>query len=103
MSVYEGTVEVTNTTSPGGGSVQVPAGHKTTVVCGLAPFPPSEISAAAGSTAAGESIAGLLVGSGIVIGGTVGGLAAGGAFGGGEAATVRNTRLSAPPNRRRIT
>jgi hypothetical protein len=27
VSVYEGTVEVQNTTNPGGGSVQVPAGH----------------------------------------------------------------------------
>lgn len=83
VAVYDGTVEVTNTTNPGGGSVQVPPGHKTTVVCGLAPFPPSELAAAAGAAAAGGSTTGLLVGSAIVVGGTVGGLAAGGAFGGG--------------------
>ena len=54
VSVYEGTVEVLNTTNPGGGSVQVPAGHKTWVVCGFAPFPPSEIAAAV--TAAGAEL-----------------------------------------------
>src|SRR5579872_320274 len=89
VSVYDGTVEVTNTTNPGGGSVQVPAGHKTMVVCGLAPFPPSEIAAAAAGAAgvagaAGGSTTGLLVGGAIVVGGTAGGLAAGGVFGGGN-------------------
>jgi hypothetical protein len=84
VSVYDGTVEVTNTTNPGGGSVQVPPGHKTTVVCGLAPFPPSELGAAAAAAATGGSTAGLFLGSAIVVGGTVGGLAAGGVFGGGN-------------------
>jgi hypothetical protein len=50
VSVYEGTVEVTNTTNPGGGSVQVPAGNKTLVVCGFAPLPPSPLGAAAATT-----------------------------------------------------
>jgi len=89
VSVYEGTVEVTNTTNPAGGSVQVPAGHKTLVVCGLAPFPPSDLGAAAvgaaGATGAGAgSTAGLLLGGAIVAGGTVGGLVGSGVFGGGS-------------------
>lgn len=89
VSVYEGTVEVTNTTNPGGGSVQVPPGHKTLVVCGLAPFPPSEIAAAAAAAAAAGAggaagTAGLFLGGAIVVGGTVGGLAAGGVFSGGN-------------------
>ncbi len=83
VSVYEGMVEVTNTTNPGGGSVQVPSGHKTTVVCGLVPFPPSELGAAAAAAAAGGSTTGLFLGSAIAVGGTAGGLAAGGVFGGG--------------------
>ena len=95
VSVYDGTVEVTNTTNPGGGSVQVPAGHKTLVVCGLAPFPPSEIGAAAAAAAAagiGGSTTGLLLGGAIVVGGTVGGLAAGGAFNGGNGHTKKTTK-----------
>ncbi len=79
VSVFEGTVEVINSTNPGGGSVQVPAGHKTWVVCGFAPFPPSEIAAAgAAAGAAGMAVrVGLFVGNAIVVGGVVGGLAAG--------------------------
>ena len=84
ISVYDGTVEVTNTTNPGGGSVQVPPGHKTTVVCGFAPFPPSELGAAAATAGAlGSTTTGLFVGSAIVVGGTVGGLAGGGVFSSG--------------------
>jgi hypothetical protein len=85
VSVFDGTVEVLNTTNPGGGSVQVPAGHQTWVVCGLAPFPPSEIAAAAAAGAAGGgSNTGLFLGSAIVLGGIFGGLAAAGEFGGGN-------------------
>jgi hypothetical protein len=83
VSVYEGTVEVVNSTNPGAGSVQVPAGHRTWVVCGFAPFPPSEIAAAAAAAAPEGSTLGLFVGGAIVLGGVFGGLAAGGAFGGG--------------------
>lgn len=87
VSVYDGTVEVTNSTNPGAGSVQVPAGYKTLVVCGFAPLPPSEIGAAAlGALAAvggAGTTPGLLLGGAIVLGGTFGGLAAGGAFSGG--------------------
>lgn len=84
VSVYKGTVEVTNTTNPSAGSVQVHAGYKTLVACGYAPEPPSEIGAAAAAAAlGGTSTAGLLIGGGIVVGGTVGGLAAGGVFSGG--------------------
>jgi len=96
VSVYDGTVEVTNATNPGAGSVQVPAGHKTLVACGFVPEAPTEIGAAgaaAGAAAAGAaagagaiagSTAGLLVGGAIIVGGTVGGLAAGGVIGGGN-------------------
>ncbi len=102
VSVYEGTVEVLNTTNPGGGSVQVPAGHQTWVVCGFAPFPPSEIAAAvtaagAGAAATGGSITGLLVGGAIVAGGTAGGLAAGGVFGGGNG-QGHTTKQTKSPN-----
>lgn len=97
VRVFDGTVEVANTTNPGAGSVQVTAGHKTLVPCGFAPEPPSEL-AAAGSAAgaagaggaagaagtaagiAGAGTAGLFLGGAIVVGGTVGGLAAAGAF-----------------------
>jgi FecR protein len=57
ISVYEGTVEVTNTTNPGAGSVQVPAGNKTLVVCGFAPLAPSPLGAAAATTAAATTAA----------------------------------------------
>jgi len=82
VSLYDGTVEVTNTTNPAGGSVQVPPGHKTTVVCDFAPFPPSELAEAATAAAVGGSSAGLFLGSAIVVGGTVGGLASGRVFSG---------------------
>jgi ferric-dicitrate binding protein FerR (iron transport regulator) len=93
VAVYDGTVEVTNTTNPGGGTVQVPPGHKTTVVCGFAPFPPSELAAAAAAAGAAGGVgstAGLFLGSAIVVGGTVGGLAAGGVFGGGHKKTTKS-------------
>jgi hypothetical protein len=95
VAVYDGTVEALNTTNPGGGSVQVTAGHRTWVVCGFAPFPPSEIAAAtaaAGAAATGTSVTGLLVGSAIVVGGTAGGLAAGGVFGGGSGSGHKTTK-----------
>src|SRR3984893_10751525 len=89
VSVYDGTVEVTNATNPGAGSLQVPAGHKTLVACGFAPLPPTELGAAAAGTAAAGglgavagSTTGLLVAGAVVVGGTVGGLAAGGVIGG---------------------
>ena len=86
VSVYDGTVEVTNSTNPGAGSVQVPAGHKTLVACALVPEPPSEISAAAAAAAADPFVsttAALLLGGAIIVGGgAIGGTAAGGAFDG---------------------
>jgi hypothetical protein len=105
VSVYDGTVEVTNATNPGAGSVQVPAGHKTLVACGFVPEAPTEIGAAgaagaataAGAAAAGAgaiagSTTGLLVGGAIIVGGTVGGLAAGGVIGGGGNHTTRKPK-----------
>jgi ferric-dicitrate binding protein FerR (iron transport regulator) len=91
VSVYKGTVEVTNTTKPSAGSVQVHSGYKTLVACGYAPEPPSELGAAAAAALGGGSTAGLLVGGGIVVGGTVGGLAAGGVFSGSGNGNKRPT------------
>lgn len=84
VSVYEGTVEVTNSTNPSAGSVQVPAGYKTLVPCGYAPEAPSELAAATAAAAAfgGPGTASLLLGGAVVGGGTFGGLAAGGIFSG---------------------
>jgi len=81
VAVYDGLVEVVNSTNPGAGSVQVPAGHKTWVVCGFAPFPPSEIAALAAAGLSEGSYAGLFIGNAIVFGGIFGGLAAAGVFG----------------------
>jgi ferric-dicitrate binding protein FerR (iron transport regulator) len=88
VSVYDGTVEVTHSTNPSAGSVQVPAGYKTLVACGFAPETPSELAAAAAAAAAfgGPGTASLLLGGALVLGGTFGGLAAGGVFNGGGAA-----------------
>jgi hypothetical protein len=84
VAVFDGTVEVINSTNPGGGSVQVPAGHKTWVACGFAPFPPSELGVVAATGLAEGSDWGLFIGGTIVVGGVFGGLAAAGAFGGGN-------------------
>ncbi len=85
VSVYEGTVEVINSTNPSAGSVQVPAGYKTLVPCGYAPEPPSELAAAAAAAAfGGPGTASLLLGGAVVSGGTLGGLAAGGIFSGSK-------------------
>jgi ferric-dicitrate binding protein FerR (iron transport regulator) len=84
VSVYKGTVEVTNTTNPSAGSVEVHAGYKTLVACGYAPESPSELGAVAAASAfGGGTAAGLLVGGAIVTGGTLGGLAGAGVFSGG--------------------
>jgi ferric-dicitrate binding protein FerR (iron transport regulator) len=84
VSVYEGTVEVVNPTNPSAGSVRIPAGYKTMVVCGLAPLTPTSLAAAAATTgttaattaAAVTSTTGLFVG-GVVAAGVAGGVAAG--------------------------
>lgn len=93
VSVYDGTVQVTNSTNPSAGSVEVHKGYKTLVACGYAPEPPTEIAAAAAAAAlgGGSSTAGLLLGGGIVVGGTVGGLAAGGVFNGGGSSNKHPT------------
>jgi hypothetical protein len=95
VSVYQGTVVVTNTTNPSGGSVTLPAGYKTIVVCGLAPLSATPLAAAASTTgaaagtaaAAGTTITSataLAVAGGVVVAGAVaGGVAASGGGGGG--------------------
>ena len=75
VSVYDGTVEVSNPTNPTAPPVEVHAGQKTTVPCGLAPLPPGEIAAG--------GLLGLVLGTAIVVGGTIGGIGASGGFGGG--------------------
>ncbi|MGH7932022.1 MAG: FecR family protein [Candidatus Binataceae bacterium] len=94
VSVYDGTVEVSNPTNPGAPPVQVPAGHKTTVPCAGAPLPASSISGAAAGTGATatagtafSSTTGLILGTGIFVGGTVGGVAAAGGFSSGNNGT----------------
>ena len=77
VSVFEGTVQVTNPSNPNG-SVDVAAGHKAVVPCGLVPvvIGAAVIGGISGTTAAA---AGGVAG----VGGVVGGLAGAGAFGGG--------------------
>jgi len=89
VSVYEGTVVVANTTNPSGGSVTLPAGYKTVVVCGLAPLSATPLAAAGATTgaavAAGTAISGtaLTVAGGVIVAGAVvGGVAASGGSGG---------------------
>lgn len=79
VSVYEGTVEVSNPTNPSAPPVEVHAGQKTTVPCGLAPLPPGEVAAGLGAM----GMAGMALGGAIVVGGVIGGVAAAGGFGGG--------------------
>ena len=93
--VYEGTVEVTNPTNPGAGSVQVPAGHKTRVACAFVPEPPSETAAAAGAAAGAPGAAGAAgaAGAGTVAGSTTG-LFVGGAIVAGGLGTGLGLGLS---------
>jgi len=91
VSVYEGTVEVTNSTNPSAGSKKVPAGYKTLVACGLAPLSATPIAAAAATTTTAAaattaitSTTALAVAGGVVVAGAVaGGVAAGSSGGGG--------------------
>ncbi|HEY6394443.1 MAG TPA: FecR family protein [Candidatus Binataceae bacterium] len=75
-SVYEGDVEVSNPTNPGGGSADVKAGYKATIACAAGPI-------LLGAAAAGGISAGPFAAAGAVagIGGVVGGLGSAGAFG----------------------
>jgi hypothetical protein len=89
VSVYEGTVVVTNTTNPSGGSVTLPAGYKTVVVCGLAPLAATPLAAAAATTGVAAAAAtgitsttALAVAGGVVVAGAVAGGVAAGSGGG---------------------
>ena len=82
VDVQDGTVNIVNPLNPNAGSVDVHAGHHTTVACGLIFLD----GAAAGAAAAGGGVGtavGIAIGTAIVVGGVVGGLAAAGEFGGG--------------------
>src|SRR4029077_21259033 len=82
VDVQDGTVNIVNPLNPNAGSVDVHAGHHSTVACGVIFL----AGAAAGAAAAGGGLGtavGIAIGAGIVAGGVVGGLAAAGAFGGG--------------------
>ncbi|MGH8011201.1 MAG: FecR family protein [Candidatus Binataceae bacterium] len=87
VSVYDGTVQVSNPTNPSAAPVTVTAGHKTTVPCALAPLPATALlaSSAAGGAAAAAStfpFSGAILGAGVVAAGVVGGYGAAGGFGG---------------------
>src|SRR5216684_4227915 len=75
VDVQDGTVNVTNPLNPNAGSVDVHAGHHTTVACGLI-----FLDGATGGAAGIGTAAGIAIGVGIVAGGVVGGLAAAGGF-----------------------
>jgi ferric-dicitrate binding protein FerR (iron transport regulator) len=88
VTVYQGTVEVTNPTNPTAPPVDVHAGQKTTVPCGLAVLPATAAGTAGAAGAAGAlgglGLAGAAaIGGGVIAGGTIGGVAASGGFGGG--------------------
>ncbi|MGH7916436.1 MAG: FecR family protein [Candidatus Binataceae bacterium] len=92
VSVYDGTVQVSNPTNPGAAPVTVTAGHKTTVPCALAPLPATALltsSAAGGGAVAGvatgsavPAFSGAILGAGVIAAGVVGGYGAAGGFGG---------------------
>jgi ferric-dicitrate binding protein FerR (iron transport regulator) len=92
ITVYNGTVEVSNPTNPTAPSVNVHTGEKTTVPCGLAALPATTAAgasgAAAGAAAGSLGAYGLataaVVGAGAVEGGVLGGLGAAGVIGGGS-------------------
>jgi FecR-like protein len=90
VSVYDGTVEVSNPTNPSAPPVEVHAGEKTTVPCGLGPLPTTAISGGLGA-------AGMALGTAVVVGGVVGGVAAAGGFGGGGGATPTPTPFPISP------
>jgi ferric-dicitrate binding protein FerR (iron transport regulator) len=93
VSVYDGTVQVSNPINPGAAPVTVTAGHKTTVPCALAPLPASALAAsssaaagAAAATAGGTAFStasGVILGGGIIAAGVLGGYGAAGGFGSG--------------------
>jgi len=92
ITVYNGTVEVSNPTNPTAPPVDVHTGEKTTVPCGLAALPATTAAGATGA-AAGAAAGGLggyglaaaaVVGAGAVEGGVLGGLGAAGVIGGGS-------------------
>ena len=93
VTVYEGTVEVTNPRNPTAGSTKVKSGHKTTVPCGLL-LGATSISGAAVSSSAGVVVSSAVLGAGAIASGVVVGIGTGGGFGGGgsgPAPTVRPT------------
>ena len=77
VSVYEGDVEVSNVKNPGAGTVDVPAGKKAVVACGLIPV---IVGAAAAGTGIGTAAAaaGGVAATGGVVGGLTAGLSGGG-------------------------
>lgn len=93
VTVYEGTVEVTNPRNPTAGSTKVKSGHKTTVPCGLL-LGATSISGAAVSSSAGVVVSSAALGAGAIASGVVVGIGTGGGSGGGgsgPAPTVRPT------------
>ncbi|HXR23842.1 MAG TPA: hypothetical protein VN742_00680, partial [Candidatus Binataceae bacterium] len=84
VTVYEGTVEVTNPRNPTAGSTKVKSGHKTTVPCGLL-LGSTSISTAALSS--GAIVSGAALAAGAIAAGVVVGVSAGGGSGRSSAPT----------------
>ena len=81
VSVYDGTVEVVNPTNTTAPAVEVPAGQKTTVPCGLAALPAaSALAVGTGGFGGGTAAAAAAAVAGA---GAIGGVAGAGGLGGG--------------------
>jgi len=96
VSVYDGTVEVVNPTNTLAPPVQVPAGQKTTVPCGLAALPATSAKAlGTGGVGGGTAVA---AAAAVTAGGAIGGVAAAGAFGGGGGGSSAPPRTNITPS-----
>ena len=102
VSVYEGVIELINATNPSAGSVKVSAGHKSLVVCGFAPLPPSPMAAAAVATAPTTttmasvltSKTAIAVGGSVFVGGALSGGVVAGTSGGGTTTSPTVAKIS---------
>ena len=116
VSVYQGSVQWTNSTNPSAGSIQVNSGFKSFAYCGFAPTAPSPLTAATATTttaatttaaattaAATTTVAtttGVVSGTTLIVGGGVavaGGIAGGVAAGSSSGSTTTTTPLKMCP------
>ncbi|MGO9267440.1 MAG: FecR domain-containing protein [Candidatus Binataceae bacterium] len=84
ITVFEGTVEVTNPRNPTAGSTKVKPGYKTTVPCGLLLGATAVTTAAlsSGAISTGAIVTGAALGTGAIAAGVVVGVGTGGGSGG---------------------